>query len=95
MAGGESSSVPVVQMLSERHDVNAITHWLTEWIRAGAPTPKEVVSDFLWLCSELWSRLLLLILILRPTSMSVVESYSVDSQQKSHLVLCGLMLHTA
>ncbi len=46
VAGGESSSVPVVQMLSERHDVNAITHWLTEWIRAGAPTPKEVVSDF-------------------------------------------------
>ncbi len=46
LAGDECSSVPVVQMLSERHDVNAITHWLTEWIRAGAPTPKEVVSDF-------------------------------------------------
>ncbi len=46
LAGDECSSVPVVQMLSERHDVNAITHWLTEWIRAGAPTTKEVVSDF-------------------------------------------------
>ncbi|XP_060748439.1 chromobox protein homolog 1a isoform X2 [Tachysurus vachellii] len=46
LAGDEHSSIPVVQMLSERHDVNAITNWLTEWIRAGAPTPKEVVSDF-------------------------------------------------
>ncbi len=46
LAGDECSSVPVVQMLSERHDVYAITQWLTEWIRAGAPTPKEVVSDF-------------------------------------------------
>ncbi len=36
LAGDTCSSVPVVQMLSERHDVNAITHWLTEWIRAGA-----------------------------------------------------------
>ncbi|CAL9689855.1 unnamed protein product [Knipowitschia caucasica] len=33
-------------MLSERHDVNAISHWLTEWIHAGAPVPKEVVCDF-------------------------------------------------
>lgn len=46
LAWDEHSSVPVVQMLSERHDVSAITNWLTEWIRAGAPTPKEVVSDF-------------------------------------------------
>ncbi len=46
LAGDECSSVPVMQMLSERHDVNAITHWLTEWIRAGATTPKEVASDF-------------------------------------------------
>ncbi|GAA6084538.1 golgin subfamily A member 6-like protein 22 isoform X1 [Tachysurus ichikawai] len=46
LAGDEHSSVRVVQMLSEKHDVNAITNWLTEWIRTGAPTPKEVVSDF-------------------------------------------------
>ena len=46
LIGHNSSSVPVVQMLSEKHDVNAITQWLTEWIRAGAPVPKEVVSDF-------------------------------------------------
>ncbi|KAF5904350.1 NOF-FB transposable element, partial [Clarias magur] len=46
LTGHNSSSVPVVQMLSERHDTNAITQWLTEWIRAGAPIPKEAVSDF-------------------------------------------------
>ncbi|MEQ2292793.1 hypothetical protein AMECASPLE_026498 [Ameca splendens] len=28
------SSVQVVQMLSEGHDINAITIWLTEWIHA-------------------------------------------------------------
>ena len=37
---------PVVQMLSERHDINAIGNWLSEWLGAGAPVPKEVVSDF-------------------------------------------------
>nr|XP_049584403.1 tRNA (guanine-N(7)-)-methyltransferase non-catalytic subunit wdr4 isoform X1 [Syngnathus scovelli] len=46
MTGHTSSSVPVVQMLSEKHDVNAITQWLKEWIHAGAPAPKEAVSDF-------------------------------------------------
>lgn len=39
-------SVPVVQMLSEKHDMNAIAYWLTEWMRAGAPCPQEAVSDF-------------------------------------------------
>lgn len=38
--------IPVVQMLSEKHDVNAIANWLTEWIHAGVPVPKEAVSDF-------------------------------------------------
>ncbi|XP_061154987.1 protein orai-2 isoform X1 [Syngnathus typhle] len=46
MTGHTSSSVPVVQMLSEKHDVNAITQWLKEWIHAGASVPKEAVSDF-------------------------------------------------
>ena len=38
--------VPVVQMLSERHDIQAIQNWLSEWRRAGAAVPKEVVCDF-------------------------------------------------
>lgn len=46
LTGLNSSSVPVVQMLWEKHDVYAITQWLTEWTRAGAPVPKQVGSDF-------------------------------------------------
>ena len=38
--------IPVVQMLSERHDIQAIQNWLSEWRRAGAAVPKEVVCDF-------------------------------------------------
>jgi len=32
-------------MLSERHDNNSIYYWLIEWIRDGAPCPKQVVTD--------------------------------------------------
>lgn len=46
LTGSDNSHVPVVQMLSERHDVQAITRWLSEWIRAGAPIPKEAICDF-------------------------------------------------
>lgn len=36
---------PVSQMLSEAQNTNAIHYWLLEWIRSGAPPPKEVVCD--------------------------------------------------
>jgi hypothetical protein len=36
---------PVTQMLSERHTTNNIHFWLLEWIRMGAPYPREVVVD--------------------------------------------------
>ncbi|KAF0728916.1 Uncharacterized protein FWK35_00028412, partial [Aphis craccivora] len=32
-------------MLSERHDNNSISHWLMQWTRDGAPSPKIVVTD--------------------------------------------------
>lgn len=35
----------VSHMLSERHDNNSIYYWLIEWIRDGAPCPKQVVID--------------------------------------------------
>lgn len=35
----------VAHMISERHDNNSITHWLTEWIRNGIVIPKIVVVD--------------------------------------------------
>lgn len=34
-----------MQMLSERHNSNAIVYWLSEWVRAGAPVPREVIVD--------------------------------------------------
>lgn len=33
-------------MVSEKHDTNILTYWLREWLRSGAPCPKEVVSDY-------------------------------------------------
>ncbi len=37
--------VSVGDMLSERHNNNSICHWLMEWLRSGAPLPKQVVTD--------------------------------------------------
>ena len=37
---------PVVQMLSEKHNIDSIANWLSVWHRAGAQIPKEAVSDF-------------------------------------------------
>lgn len=37
---------PVCHMLSEAHNTNAITHWLTEWVRSGIDkTPRMGISD--------------------------------------------------
>lgn len=33
-------------MVSEKHDTNILTYWLREWLRLGAATPKEVVTDY-------------------------------------------------
>lgn len=41
-----SIQVPVCQMLSEIQDIPSITYWLSEWVRAGAPHPNEVVVDY-------------------------------------------------
>jgi len=38
--------VPVCQMLSEVQDLPTITYWLSQWIRAGATSPYEVVVDY-------------------------------------------------
>ena len=36
---------PINSMLSEVHNTNIITFWLSEWIRLGATIPNEYVSD--------------------------------------------------
>jgi len=40
-----ASQYSVSHTLSEKHDNNSIRHWLEEWIRDGAPKPKQVVTD--------------------------------------------------
>lgn len=42
----KSKILPVVQMISEKHDTNILTYWLREWLRSGAICPKEVVTDY-------------------------------------------------
>lgn len=37
---------PVSQMLSERQDTFSILYWLGQWIKDGAPIPKESVCDY-------------------------------------------------
>jgi hypothetical protein len=41
-----NKSVPVIQMLSERHNTTAITSWLRTWLSDGAKIPNEVICDF-------------------------------------------------
>jgi len=42
----EGKTLPVYQMLSEKHDAVFITFWLQEWIRACEATiPDEAVAD--------------------------------------------------
>jgi hypothetical protein len=43
--GGGEGQIPMLQMLSERHNANAIAYWLAEWRRRGATLPDEVVVD--------------------------------------------------
>jgi len=38
--------VPVCQMLSDVQDLPTITYWLSQWLRAGATSPYEVVVDY-------------------------------------------------
>lgn len=35
----------VAHMLSERHDSNSISFWLSEWVRSNIVVPKIVVTD--------------------------------------------------
>lgn len=37
--------VPVIQMISEKHDTLTIYYWLAQWIKDGAPIPHETACD--------------------------------------------------
>uniref|UniRef100_T1JFD5 MULE transposase domain-containing protein n=1 Tax=Strigamia maritima TaxID=126957 RepID=T1JFD5_STRMM len=46
MTDAGKNGLPVLQMLSESHDSLTIQVWLSKWLLAGAPKPKQVISDF-------------------------------------------------
>lgn len=58
----------VCQMVSESHNTNSIHFWLAEWIRSGAPVPKEVICDS--------SRALLIAIIRAFTGYLTIEDYA-------------------
>ena len=42
----EQEQFTVSQLINEAHNTNSIQFWLMEWLRSGAPYPKEVVCDY-------------------------------------------------
>lgn len=38
--------LPVVQLISEKHDTNILAYWLREWLRSGIPCPTDIVTDY-------------------------------------------------
>ncbi|CAF4889069.1 unnamed protein product [Pieris macdunnoughi] len=42
----QKSSLPLLQLVSEKHDANTLSYWLREWLRCGINAPKQVVTDF-------------------------------------------------
>lgn len=75
----KSRQFSVSQMLSESHNVNSIHFWLIEWLRSGAPMPKEVVCDS--------SKALLIAIIRAFTRYSNIEDYA-DAFTNSNLPKC-------
>ena len=41
-----NSQYSVGNMVSEKHDTNSISYWLSSWIKDGAKSPSEIVCDF-------------------------------------------------
>jgi len=82
----KSGLFPVTQMLSERHNTNAIHYWLMKWIRSGAPRSREVVCDF--------SRALLTAAIRSFTNYSTLEEYA-DACKEGNLPACYIRIDVA
>lgn len=76
----------IFQMISENHNANSIHFWLAEWLRLGAPVPKEVVCDS--------SRALLIAIIRAFTNYNSIEDYS-DSLKNASLPNCYVRIDVA
>ena len=81
-----SGLFPVCQMLSESHHTNAIQYWLMEWIRSGAPRPREVVCDA--------SRALLTATVRCFTGYFTLEEYC-DTCKEDNLPTCYIRIDVA
>lgn len=46
VCGYRGKILPLFQMISEKHDTNMLNYRMQEWIRSGAPIPKQVVVDY-------------------------------------------------
>lgn len=76
----------VCQMISESHNANSIHFWLAEWLRSGAPVPKEVVCDS--------SRALLIAIVRAFTDYLNIENYA-DAFRNSSLLKCYIRIDVA
>lgn len=82
----KSGQFSICQMVSESHNANSIHFWLAEWIRSGAPVPKEVVCDS--------SRALLIAIIRAFTGYLNIEDYA-DACKNSNLPKCYVRIDVA
>lgn len=77
---------PVAQMLTESHNTNSIQFWLIEWIRSGAPRPREVVCDF--------SKPLLIATVRSFSGYLTIENYA-DACKDIHVPDCYVRIDVA
>lgn len=82
----KSSIFPVAQMISEKHHTNIIQYWLVEWIRSGAPRPREVVCDY--------SRALLTAAVRSFTNYFTLDEYA-DACIENTLPTCYIRIDVA
>jgi len=77
---------PVAQMLTESHNTNSIQFWLIEWVRSGAPRPREVVCDF--------SKALLIATVRSFTGYLTIDNY-VDACKDIYVPDCYIRIDVA
>jgi len=76
----------ICQMITESHNVNSIHFWLAEWLRSGAPIPKEVVCDS--------SRALLIAITRAFTGYLNIDDYA-DAFRNTTLPKCYIRIDVA
>jgi len=77
---------PVAQMLTENHNTNSIQFWLIEWVRSGAPHPREVVCHF--------SKALLIATIRSFSGYLIIDNYA-DACKDIYIPDCYIRIDIA